>query len=54
MVFTSVGLRLVKAGIVTPPDVEPFGTNALTMAWLGLSWSRFGPAVPVAPAAARV
>src|ERR1700712_5334873 len=54
MLFTSVWLRLVNAGIVTPPAVEPFCTNVRTMTWLGLSASRFGAAVPVAPAAASV
>src|SRR3978361_1139387 len=54
MLFTSAWLRLVNAGMVTPPAVEPFWTNVRTMTWLGFSASRFGAAVPVAPAAASV
>src|SRR5690348_3304240 len=34
--------------------VPPFVTWWTTMAIAGLSWSRFGPTVPVEPAAARV
>ena len=47
MLFTSVGVMFVNAGIETPPDVEPFWTNARTSAWAGFSKSRFGPAVPL-------
>ena len=40
----------MKAGITAPP----FVTWRTTIDIAGLSWSRFGPTVPVAPAAASV
>src|SRR3954464_10448829 len=54
MLFRSVWLMLVNAGIEMPPDVEPFWTYVRTLAWLGFAWSRFGPTLPFVPAAASV
>src|SRR5438067_13378570 len=42
--------RSLKAGILTPP----FVTCLTTIGNIGLSWSRFGPTVPVVPASLRV
>ena len=45
---------LAKAGIEMPPEVEPFWTYWRTFAWVGFATSRFGPTLPVEPAAASV